>query len=174
MNNNKSSEGLYDSLTKAFTSTIRIIKYIAYPASAIITIILIFGLWWGIDIKNSKNEIDVTKVYVENIKSSLALKEREINVSTKEIETRAQERFDSLANNFKTFESEFEDMRGDFQTLIQRYEKVLTENDILFKDLQADNKSLQEFSNEIKYTISQYTEEIDYARKGIEERMISN
>lgn len=169
-NNNESSEKLYDSLTKAFESTIYIIKHAVYPTAALLTIIIGFSIWWGIDIRNSKSEILSTKNEIDNIHKSLSLKAREIVISSREIESDTKIRYDALAAQFTQFESNFKQMNTVFKDLRNRYEKALSKNELLFKELKADNKSLTEFSDTIKSTIAKHTNEIAYARKGIEQR----
>lgn len=166
----KSSEELYDSLTKAFQSTVRLIKYAVYPAAIFLVLILSFSVWWGLDIKNSKSEISSTKQDIERIHKSLSLKSREIEISSKEIEYNAKEKFDDLVKQFNQFESGFKQMNTDFNHLKSRYEDALETNEQLFIDLKVDNRSLSDFSNTIKKTITKYTDEIAYARKGIEQR----
>lgn len=166
----ESSENLYDSITKAFQSTFWVIKYAVYPATILLAIILSLSVWWGLDIKNSKSEISSTKNDIENIHKSLSLKSREIEISSKEIEANTKKRFEELAAQFTRFESDFEQMNSDFQNLSSRYEDALDQNEKLFKELKADNKSLSDFSDTIKETITKYTDEIAYARKGVEQR----
>ena len=163
----ESSENLYDSITKAFQSTFWVIKYAVYPATILLAIILSLSVWWGFDIKNSKSEISSTKNDIENIHKSLSLKSREIEISSKEIEANTKKRFEELAAQFTRFESDFEQMDSDFQNLSSRYEDALDQNEKLFKELKADNKSLSDFSDTIKETITKYTDEIAYARKGV-------
>lgn len=169
-NENKSSEDLYESLTKAFQSSIRVIKYVVYPATGVLVLIIAFGIWWGLDIKKSRSEISSTKLEVENIHKSLSLKSREIEISAKEIESNTKKRFEGLTAQFSRFESGFNKMNSDFLSLKSRYEEALNENDELFTELKADNQSLSEFSDAIKKTITEYTDEIAYARKGVEQR----
>lgn len=167
---NKSSENLYDSLTKAFQSSIRVIKYAVYPATTVLVLILAASIWWGLDIKKSKSEISSTKQEVENIHKSLSLKSREIEITAQEIEFNTKKRFEGLTAQFSQFESGFNQMNSDFLSLKSRYEDALAENDELFKVLKADNKSLSEFSDAIKKTITKYTDEISYAQKGVDQR----
>jgi chromosome segregation ATPase len=164
------SEKLYDSLTKAFQSTLLMIRYAVYPATLVLLLVLGLSVWWGIDIRNSKSEISSTRNEIENIHQSLSLKSREIEISSKEIESAANKRFEELAGQFTKFESDFKQMHADFQNLRIRYEAALNQNEKLFKELKTDNTSLSDFSGTIKETITKYTDEIAYARKGIEQR----
>ncbi len=159
----ESSENLYDSLTKGFQSILWVIKIAVYPTTLILVIILGFGLWWGVDIRNSKLEISSAKNEIENIRKSLSLKSREIEISSKEIESDTKKRFEELADQYTRFESEFMQMNSNFQ-------EALDQNEKLFNKLKADNRSLSDFSDTIKKTITKYTDEIEYARKGVEQR----
>lgn len=164
------TEKLYESLIKSFQSTILMIKYAIYPTTIVLALILGFSVWWGLDIRNSKSEISATKNEIDNIHKSLSLKKREIEISSKEIEFTTKERFEGLATQFTKFESDFKQMNIDFQNLRSQYEVALNQNKELFKELKADNTSLSDFSDTIKKTITNYTDEISYARKGVEQR----
>jgi len=61
-------------------------------------------------------------------------------------------------------------MNSDFQNLKTRYEEALGQNEKLYNELKADNVSLSDFSDTIKKTMTEYTDEIAYARKGVEQR----
>lgn len=166
----ESSENLYDSLIKAFESTLSVIKYAVYPATFILALILGLSVWSGLDIKNSKSEISSTKNDIENIHKSLFLKSREIEISSKEIEYKTKEKFEDLAAQFAGYKSDFKQMNSDFQNLKIRYEEALGQNEKLYKELKANNASLSDFSDTIKKSMTDYTDEIAYARKGVEQR----
>lgn len=168
------SDKLYESLNKAFTSTTWMIRYFIYPVSFLLTVLIFLGIWWGVDIRNSKNEINISKQEIDNIQKSLSLKEREINIIANEIvtemENRANASYESLQTKYIAFESNITTMSARFEELILRYESKLVINDSLFRELKDDNESLEDFSEQIRTTVSKYTSEIEYAKKGIEER----
>ena len=169
INENK-SEKVYDSLNKAFNSSFSFIKYALYPVGILLSIILIIGIWWGIDIKNSKNDIENSKHEINNIQSNLELEAQKIELSSREFQIKAKDSYDSLATQFKDFKSQFKQIDSEFSILKKKYESAIDQNDKLFNQLKSDNRSLSDFSESIRKSISTYTYEIKYAQKGIDQR----
>ena len=165
-----SSEELYGSLTKAFQSTRWAIRYAVFPALILLALIISFGIYWGLDIRNARSDILSTKQEIENVHKSLSLKSREIEVLAKEIEYDTRDRFEKLTAHFTQLESDFKQTAISYQILKTRYEEALGENETLFNELKADSNTLSEFSDVIKKSITKYTDDIAYARKGVEQR----
>ncbi len=156
-------EHLFDTLNKALKSHFWVIKYAVYPVSALLGIALILGIWWGMDLKSARSD-------VEQIRTDMALKAREIEISSRELDLQAKDRFRSLSEQFKSMEADFARIGGEYQRLQTRYNEALSKNQVLFSALQADNRSLSDFSEGIKKSVSKYTTEIELAKQGAEQR----
>lgn len=156
-------EQLFDTINKALKSHFWVIKYAVYPISALLGIALLLGIWWGVDLKSAKGE-------VEHIRADMAFKAREIEILSRELDFQAKERFRILSEQFKSIETDFGRIGGEYQRLQSKYNEALSKNDNLFKALQADNRSLSDFSEGIRQSVSKYTGEIELAKQGAEQR----
>lgn len=163
-------EQLYDSLNKALKSSLTVIKYAIYPITVILFIILAIGIWWGVDLKSAKQDIDNIKAELNLKAKDVELSSKNLELSSKDLDYKAKESFRNLDKQFRTLETDFDRVNREYQKLQARYSEALLKNDELFKALKADSRKLEDFSNEIKKSISKYSADIEWAQKGVEQR----
>ena len=163
-------EKLYEEISKAYEAAIKVIKRSVYPATFILSVILLFGLWWGIDLKNSQNDVNITKMQVEGIELDLRYKSKDLNDQMNSILDSARASFSALKSDFSEFQRKYSIIINDYNDLKVKYEKALKENEMLLSELRGDSRSLSEYSTTIKNTLGSYKSDIEYAEKGIKQR----
>ncbi len=89
---------------------------------------------------------------------------------SQEFEFQAKNYFKELSSHFKSFESNLKSNERKCQALLEKYTQALSKNETLFKELEADNRSLSDFSKKIKESIGNYAEQIELAKHGAEQR----
>lgn len=173
-----SKEMYYDSLSKALESQIKIIKRAIYP---IFFILVIFGILWGFNINSTKNDIERIHKEMLQKEKDVELATKNLDLSTREFNLVANENLDSLIIQFDKFKEDFKKINLEYSKLQNKYQKVLKRNESLYKQLLSDNESLEKFSSTIIKSVDeankeltdvkvQYLAEINYARKGAEEK----
>lgn len=134
-----------------------------YPITGIFIVLTAVGIWYGVDIRSTANDI-------ETIKKELEIRSREIGLTSRELEYQAKKDFDNLHNQFTELESNIQSIEANNKSLQDKYKSALAENEALFKELNANNSSLSEFSNKLKETTERYAKLIDLANQGAEQR----
>ena len=163
-NKSNSQEKFYSFLTKTLSDWIHLIKYLVYPITIIFIIIFFI---WGIDIIQLNSELN-------NIKTNLDLKIKEIDIKQRETNVIAEEKLKLLNAQLKYIDSSFTELETS-------YNDALKESNEELSKLKANSKNLSDFSSTIKYSISsaleeykkaqnKYSAEIEYASKGADQR----
>lgn len=157
------NEQMYDTLQKAVKDSVWTIKCMIYPITGIFVVIAAVGIWYGVDIRSTANDI-------KTIKKDLEIRSREIALTTKELEHQAKNDFGNLHDQITMLESNIQSIEAEYKSLQVKYESALEKNDALFDTLNADNLSLSEFSNKIKEATENYAKLIELANQGAEKR----
>lgn len=157
------NEQMYDTLQKAVNNSVWIIKWMIYPITGIFVVLTAVGIWYGVDIRSTANDI-------ETIKKDLEIRSREIKVTSNELEYQAREDFDKLHDQSTVLESNIQSIEAEYKSLQGKYKSALERNDALFNELNVNNRSLSEFSDKIKETTESYAKLIELANQGAEQR----
>src|SRR3989304_7250545 len=128
-NKSNSQEKFYSFLTKTLSDWIHLIKYLVYPITIIFIIIFFI---WGIDIIQLNSELN-------NIKTNLDLKIKEIDIKQRETNVIAEEKLKLLNAQLKYIDSSFTELETS-------YNDALKESNEELSKLKANSKNLSDFS----------------------------
>ena len=157
------NEEMYDTLQKAVNNSVWIIKWMIYPITGIFVVMMAVGIWYGVDIRSTANDI-------ETIKKDLEIRSKEIILTSKELEYQARDDFNNLQDKITVLDSNLQSIEAEYKSLQAKYKSALEENDILFNELNDNNRSLSEFSSKIKKTTENYAKLIELANQGAEQK----
>jgi len=163
-NEKTKQEMFYETLNKATSAALKIIKWAIYPLTLLFIIVLFV---WGININNLNNELT-------DIKSSLDIRIKEIDIKQKEVTLFMNENLFNMKKKKETIDTTFGKLR-------KEYEATLNRSNTELNNLKQTSRSANEYSKSIEKAINtsisdfkeakiKYNKEIEYASKGADMR----
>lgn len=175
----KSNEVLFDRINKHFILYLKILKWTIWP---MFILIAAFALYFGIDLKNTKSELDKMYNSIQLKEKEISILHREIIVENKEFDSKIKVQYDELLFRFDSLNRELELIIDKHKGVIKKANDQIDITSDKYQDLLDESESLEDFSETIKTSVidankdlknfkEEYITEIELAKKGAVEKM---